>query len=90
MAKEKQKEYQTVRKIVRGAVMKNSKRIVCDRQAFIDCAKGDLLIVEKGVVKALGDAASEAMDAHNRGERVYLTIDGVIVSSIQNFKEIKE
>lgn len=66
------------------------KKITCDRQTFIDCANGDLLIVEKGVVKALGDAASSAMDAHNRGERVYLTVDGVIVSSIQNFKEVKE
>jgi len=29
-------------------------------------------------------------EAHNRGERVYLTVDGVIVSSIQNFKEVEE
>ncbi|MFA5457539.1 MAG: hypothetical protein WC261_07930 [Synergistaceae bacterium] len=63
------------------------KKVTCDRQAFIDCANGDLLIVEKGVVKALGDAASEAMEAHERGEKIYLTVDGVIVSTVQNFKE---
>lgn len=62
--------------------MKNSK-VVCDRKAFIDCANGDLLCVEKGVITALGDAASEAMEAHDRGEKVYLTINGVIVSYIQ-------
>ena len=74
----------------RDAVMKN--KIICDRQAFIDCANGDLLCVEKGVVTALGDAASEAMGAHDRGEKVYLTINGVIVSFIQRGHEklIKE
>lgn len=64
-----------------------AKKITCDRKAFIDCANGDLLIVEKGVIKALGDAASEAFEAHRKGERVYLTVDGVIVSTIQNYKE---
>lgn len=62
--------------------MKKTK-IICDRKAFIDCANGDLLCVEKGVVTALGDAASGAMEAHDRGKKVYLTVNGVIVSFIQ-------
>lgn len=62
-------------------------KIICDRKQFIDCANGDLLIVDKGVVKALGDGASAAMEAHEKGKRVYLTVNGVIVSSIKNFVE---
>ena len=43
--------------------------------------------MEKGVITALGDAASEAMDAHDRGEKVYLTVKGVVVSFIQKGHE---
>ena len=61
--------------------------IICDRQNFIDCANGDLLSIEKGKVLAMGDVASKAMEAHNKGEKIALTANGVIVSYIQNFKE---
>lgn len=62
--------------------------IICDRQNFIDCVNGDLLIRDaQGRITHLGDAATDAVAAHNRGETVYLTVHGRIVSKISNYVE---
>lgn len=56
-------------------------RILADRQQFIDCCKGDLLIRDdRGVVTHLGDGATEALEAVERGETVGLTVSGKVVS----------
>lgn len=65
------------------------KKIIVDRQDFIDCYNGDLLIREGINVTHLGDAASFAMDAAEQGKEVFLTINGVIVSKFHNGIEIK-
>lgn len=68
--------------------MKN-KRILCDRQQFIDCANGDLMTRnEKGEITQLGDAGHKALEAAINGETVYLTVDGEIVSKMEGYNEI--
>jgi len=69
--------------------MIKNKRILCDRQQFIDCANGDLMTRnEKGQITQLGDGAFNALEASIRGETVFLTVDGEIVSKIENYQEI--
>jgi len=63
--------------------MKKIKKITCDRQNFIDLANGNIMIRNsKAIITHLGDAASDAMEAHNNGKQIYLTINGNIVSSV--------
>lgn len=59
-----------------------------DRQQFIDCVNGELLRRNaSGVITHLGDAATAAVEAAERGERVWLTVRGKVVSYIENGKE---
>jgi hypothetical protein len=63
--------------------------MLCDRQQFIDGVNGFLMTRnEKGVITQLGDAATFAIEAAERGEIVYLTVNGKVVSKIVNFSEI--
>ena len=65
-------------------------RILADRQQFIDCYHGNLLTVDdRGVITQLGDCASAAFKAAERGERVWLTVRGVIVSYFENGQEVR-
>lgn len=63
------------------------KKILCDRQQFIDCAKGDLMMNIEGKIMKLGDGASHAMELHDKGHPIYLTENGVIISVIQDRRE---
>ena len=61
----------------------------CDRQQFIDGANGNLFTRnEKGIITQLGDAATHAIEAAERGKVVYLTVNGKVVSKIVDFTEI--
>lgn len=63
--------------------------ITADRYQFIAAASGILLMRRAdAAVTQLGDAAIEAVEAAERGETVYLTIDGVIVSKIVGRQEV--
>ena len=62
--------------------------ILCDRKNFIDCANGELMSIKKCKVVSLGDAASKARDAHNKGKTIALTTNGKIVSYIKHGKEV--
>ena len=67
--------------------MKKNK-VFADRKQFVDCCKGDLLIRNaEGRLTHLGDGASFAMEAAERGEPVFLTVNGVTVSVVVNGKE---
>lgn len=64
--------------------------IICDRQNFIDCVNGNLMVRnEKGIITHLGDKASEAVEATERGEEVILTVNNQRCSKIVNKQEIK-
>ena len=64
--------------------------ILADRQQFIDCANGDLMTRnERGEITQLGDGATAAFEAAERGERVWLTVRGVVVSYIQDGVEVR-
>ncbi len=61
-----------------------------NRQDFIDCTNGDLMIRNKdGVITHLGDAATDAVEKAEQGEEVILTVNGKDFSKIINFEEIK-
>ena len=63
--------------------------ICVDRKQFIDCIKGNLLTRNSdAVITELGDAATHAVEAAEKGEIVYLTINNFIVSKIVNQVEI--
>lgn len=63
--------------------------ITADRHQFIAAASGILLLRRAdAAVTQLGDAAIEAVEAAERGEIVYLTIDGVIVSKVVDKQEV--
>jgi len=50
----------------------------CDRDQFIDCYMGDLMIRdERGVITHLGDAATHAVEAAEHGQTVLLTVNGL-------------
>jgi hypothetical protein len=62
-----------------------------DRQDFIDCYNGDLMIRNsKGVITHLGDRASDAVDAAERGETVELLVRGKLFSKFINGREVIE
>lgn len=64
--------------------------ITADRYQFIAAASGVLLLRRAdAAVTQLGDAAIEAVEAAERGEIVYLTVDGVIVSKVVDKREMK-
>ena len=64
--------------------------ILCNRQDFIDCVNGDLMIRNsKGIITHLGDRAIDAVEASEKGEEVILTINGKEFSKIINKQEIK-
>lgn len=66
-----------------------AKRITADRQQFMDCVNGNLMTRNSnGEVTQLGDAASHAVEAAERGETVWLTANGVVVSKIVNGIEV--
>jgi len=65
--------------------MENNK-ILCDRQNFIDCVKGDLLIREGVRITHLGDAANGAVEELKKGKTIYLTRKGKIVSKMNTIK----
>lgn len=63
--------------------------IRADRQQFIDCVNGDLLSRDaSGSVTQLGDAATHAVEAAERGELVILTVHGKDFSRIKDGQEI--
>lgn len=62
--------------------MPDHRHRICPRQHFIAFVKGHLLTNEFGVITELGDAAGDHVAAVERGETVYLTIGGDIVSRI--------
>lgn len=69
---------------------KTIKKIVADRQQFMDCVNGDLMMRNAaGEVTQLGDAATHAVEAAERGETVWLTVGGRIVSKIENGQEVE-
>lgn len=62
-----------------------------DRQDFIDCYNGDLMVRNlKGVITHLGDRASDAVKAAERGEVVELMVRGKVFSKFINGKEVAE
>lgn len=64
--------------------------ITADRYQFIAAASGILLMRRAdAAITQLGDAAIEAVEAAERGETVYLTVDGRVVSQIVNKQEVK-
>lgn len=64
--------------------------MIADRYQFIAAASGVLLLRRAdAAVTQLGDAAIEAVEAAERGEVVYLTIDGVVVSKVVNKREVE-
>ena len=64
------------------------KKILADRQQFIDCVNGNLLTVENGEITRFGDKATAAVKAASRGETVWLTVGGEIVSKLTDGREI--
>jgi hypothetical protein len=59
-----------------------------DRQQFIDCVNGDLMTRNScGVITQLGDVATKAVEAAERGETVALMVGGRIVSYVVEGKE---
>lgn len=64
--------------------------MIADRYQFIAAASGILLMRRAdAAITQLGDAAIEAVEAAERGEVVYLTIDRVVVSKIVNKREVE-
>lgn len=64
--------------------------IYCDRQQFIDCTNGDLMIRNsKAQITHLGDGASSAVEAAEKGEEVILTVKGKSFSRMKKFVETR-
>lgn len=64
--------------------------ITADRYQFIAAASGILLARRAdAAITQLGDAAIEAVEAAERGETVYLTVDGRVVSKVVKGQEVK-
>ena len=63
--------------------------IICDRQDFIDYVNGDLMIRNRKGITHLGDRATMAFEASEKGEEVILTVNGIQFSKIINKQEIK-
>ena len=60
-----------------------------DRQQFIDCCNGDLMSRNsRGVITQHSDAATDAVEAAERGETIWLTVGGDVVSRFVNGEEI--
>lgn len=59
---------------------------IVDRQSFIDFVDGDLLLNESGKIKKLGDKQEnyEALEKLERGETIYFSMDGVIISKMHS------
>lgn len=66
----------------------NMKRILCDRNKFMDCVNGDLMIREGTKITALGDEAMSAVMAAEEGTPVFLTKNGEIITVVCNYREM--